>query len=104
MVEKIVEVERIVEVEKIVYVNVDGTIADGNQNAVAPTGSDANGLVNSIERSVSQFVDHQQQLLNVHEQYMQGPKDYAKTFDDSSYHARSRRVTRKCRSHSRYVS
>ncbi|WP_442855130.1 SDR family NAD(P)-dependent oxidoreductase [Colwellia sp. TT2012] len=80
IVEKIVEVERIVEVEKIVYLNLDGSIADPSQ-ITAPTTSDANGLVSSIERSVSQFVDHQQQLLNVHEQYMQGPKDYAKTFD-----------------------
>ncbi|MEI6895465.1 MAG: SDR family NAD(P)-dependent oxidoreductase [Colwellia sp.] len=83
VVEKIVEVERIVEVEKIVYLNADGTVADSSK-VVAPANhnnsSDANGLVSSIERSVSQFVNHQQQLLNVHEQYMQGPKDYAKTF------------------------
>jgi len=90
IVEKIVEVERIVEVEKIVYVNVDGQIVDGNianvtlannSQVATPIATDTNGLVSSIERSVSQFVDHQQQLLNVHEQYMQGPKDYAKTFD-----------------------
>ena len=74
IVEKIVEVERIVEVEKIVYVTADGKVSDG---AHAST----NDVASSIERSVSQFVDHQQQLLNVHEQYMQGPKDYAKTFD-----------------------
>jgi polyketide-type polyunsaturated fatty acid synthase PfaA len=86
VVEKIVEVERIVEVEKIVYLNADGTVAQPNQ-VIAPTANtntnntDANSLASSIERSVSQFVDHQQQLLNVHEQYMQGPKDYAKTFD-----------------------
>jgi acyl transferase domain-containing protein len=86
VVEKIVEVERIVEVEKIVYLNADGTVAQSNQ-VIAPIAStntnntDANSLASSIERSVSQFVDHQQQLLNVHEQYMQGPKDYAKTFD-----------------------
>ncbi len=80
VVEKIVEVERIVEVEKIVYLNADGTVATPNQIST-PIASDSNGLASSIERSVSQFVDHQQQLLNVHEQYMQGPKDYAKTFD-----------------------
>ena len=84
IVEKIVEVERIVEVEKIVYLNADGTAAQPNQVS-APianaNSTDTTGLVSSIERSVSQFVDHQQQLLNVHEQYMQGPKDYAKTFD-----------------------
>jgi polyketide-type polyunsaturated fatty acid synthase PfaA len=86
VVEKIVEVERIVEVEKIVYLNADGTVAQPNQ-VIAPiantntNNTDANSLASSIERSVSQFVDHQQQLLNVHEQYMQGPKDYAKTFD-----------------------
>jgi acyl transferase domain-containing protein len=80
IVEKIVEVERIVEVEKIVYLNADGTVGQPNQGST-PVTSDTNGLASSIERSVSQFVDHQQQLLNVHEQYMQGPKDYAKTFD-----------------------
>ncbi|QUM76746.1 SDR family NAD(P)-dependent oxidoreductase [Moritella sp. 24] len=80
-VEKVVEVERIVEVEKIVYVNADGSHATTNNavtnNAVANS-SDAD-LVASIERSVGQFVEHQQQLLNVHEQFMQGPQDYAKT-------------------------
>ena len=82
IVEKIVEVERIVEVEKIVYLNTDGTVADGkvSDGSVAANVNTAD-IANSIERSVSQFVDHQQQLLNVHEQYMQGPKDYAKTFD-----------------------
>ncbi len=84
IVEKIVEVERIVEVEKIVYLNADGTVAQPNQVSASianVSSTDTNSLVSSIERSVSQFVDHQQQLLNVHEQYMQGPKDYAKTFD-----------------------
>jgi len=87
VVEKIVEVERIVEVEKVVYLNADGSIAQPNQLSQVNTPSavnssaDSESLVSSIERSVSQFVDHQQQLLNVHEQYMQGPKDYAKTFD-----------------------
>jgi len=80
IVEKIVEVERIVEVEKIVYVTSDGKVADGSQ-VTAPAQNNASDVASSIERSVSQFVDHQQQLLNVHEQYMQGPKDYAKTFD-----------------------
>ncbi|MCP4991905.1 MAG: acyltransferase domain-containing protein, partial [Colwellia sp.] len=79
VVEKIVEVERIVEVEKIVYVNADGSVAQGS--TVSGSNSATADVANSIERSVSQFVDHQQQLLNVHEQYMQGPKDYAKTFD-----------------------
>jgi acyl transferase domain-containing protein len=96
IVEKIVEVERLVEVEKIVYLNADGSVAQPNQvnasgvssntnisnaNTVNTNSADAESLASSIERSVSQFVDHQQQLLNVHEQYMQGPKDYAKTFD-----------------------
>ncbi|MBL0711808.1 MAG: acyltransferase domain-containing protein, partial [Colwellia sp.] len=74
---KIVEkvIEKIVEVEKIVYVNVDGSVV-GNavnsavNNANASIIPEANGdLAASIERSVSQFVDHQQQLLTVHEQY-----------------------------------
>ena len=94
VIEKIVEVEkiveRIVEVEKIVYVNADGSLASKNNSNVVnnvinsavvnnvTSNSDAD-LVASIERSVSQFVQHQQQLLSVHEQFMQGPQDYAKT-------------------------
>ena len=97
-VEKIVEVERIVEVEKIVYLNADGTVADGttvNGQTTSPANTlpvvqqvsnQPNSLPSNvaadIERSVSQFVEHQQQVLNVHEQYMQGPKDYAKTVDN----------------------
>ncbi|PKG84305.1 peptide-binding protein [Colwellia sp. 75C3] len=83
IVEKIVEVERIVEVEKIVYLNADGTIADGTQVSQPSPQliNSGNNVAADIERSVSQFVEHQQQVLNVHEQYMQGPKDYAKTVD-----------------------
>ncbi|MFT4923955.1 MAG: acyl transferase domain-containing protein [Phenylobacterium sp.] len=83
VVEKIVEVEtiveKIVEVEKIVYVDrpVSGSAAPVANSATASNSAE---LVSSIERSVGQFVEHQQQLLNVHEQYMQGPQDYAKTF------------------------
>jgi acyl transferase domain-containing protein len=80
VVEKIVEVERIVEVEKIVYLNTDGSVADASAVA-AQSPSNHSNIVTSIERSVSQFVEHQQQLLKVHEQYLQGPKDYAATFD-----------------------
>ncbi|TMM44809.1 type I polyketide synthase [Colwellia ponticola] len=93
VVEKIVEVERIVEVEKIVYLNADGTIADAStvqptnvlsasqqpSNNIGDIGNVNNSVAADIERSVSQFVEHQQQLLNVHEQYMQGPKAYAAT-------------------------
>ncbi|MFB1015825.1 MAG: beta-ketoacyl synthase N-terminal-like domain-containing protein, partial [Alteromonadaceae bacterium] len=90
VVEKIIEVERIVEVEKIIYLNTDGSVADVNALAsqssssrppltLSPSGNSE--IAASIERSVSQFVEHQQQLLHVHEQYMQGPKDYAATFD-----------------------
>ena len=94
VIEKIVEVEkiveRIVEVEKIVYVNADGSLASqNNSNAVNNVINSAvvNNVINntdaelvaSIERSVGQFVEHQQQLLSVHEQFMQGPQDYAKT-------------------------
>ncbi|WP_022941396.1 type I polyketide synthase [Psychromonas hadalis] len=71
IVEKIVE--KIVEVEKIVYVQADGTPVQNNA-----TGD----VVNSIERSVENFVNHQSQLLNVHQEYMQGPKEYAKTFQE----------------------
>ena len=76
IVEKIVEVEKVV--EKIVYVQADGSHTS-TPNAVA-TATNADELASSIERSVGQFVEHQQQLLNVHEQYMQGPQEYAKTF------------------------
>ncbi|MCJ8274210.1 MAG: acyltransferase domain-containing protein, partial [Psychrosphaera sp.] len=78
IVEKIVEKIVYKEVEKIVYVE-RGVERDSAQTTVASTAVDAD-LVSSIERSVGQFVEHQQQLLNVHEQYMQGPQDYAKTF------------------------
>ena len=78
IVEKIVEVEKVV--EKIVYVQADGSHTS-TPNAVN-SASNADELASSIERSVGQFVEHQQQLLNVHEQYMQGPQDYAKTFQN----------------------
>ncbi|MBU2970962.1 SDR family NAD(P)-dependent oxidoreductase [Pseudoalteromonas sp. C2R02] len=78
IVEKIVEVEKVV--EKIVYVQADGSHTS-SPNAVN-SASNADELASSIERSVGQFVEHQQQLLNVHEQYMQGPQDYAKTFQN----------------------
>jgi acyl transferase domain-containing protein len=99
IVEKIIEVERIVEVEKMVYLNADGTVADGSlvnkqvthvaeQTSNQSTSESStqtinvnNNLAADIESSVSQFVKHQQQVLNVHEQYMQGPQAYAKTVD-----------------------
>ncbi|WP_245597656.1 type I polyketide synthase [Psychromonas aquimarina] len=67
------------EVEKIVYVQADGTPL---ANAAPAGGADNAQLAESIEQSVSQFVNHQQQLLNVHQEYMQGPQEYAKTFDN----------------------
>ncbi|WP_372882054.1 SDR family NAD(P)-dependent oxidoreductase [Psychromonas sp.] len=80
-VEKEVIVEKIV--EKVVYLNADGTSFENPavgsvaaQNAVVNNAD----LVKSIEQSVGQFVEHQAQLLSVHEEYMQGPKEYAKTF------------------------
>ncbi|SFD32776.1 type I polyketide synthase [Pseudoalteromonas denitrificans] len=78
IVEKIVEVEKVV--EKIVYVQADGSHTS-TPNAVN-SAPNADELASSIERSVGQFVEHQQQLLNVHEQYMQGPQEYAKTFQN----------------------
>ncbi|MEH6451766.1 MAG: SDR family NAD(P)-dependent oxidoreductase [Psychromonas sp.] len=80
---KEVIVEKIV--EKIVYVQADGTPLANQQAAAANatnTSHGANDLVQSIEQSVAQFVNHQSQLLDVHEEYMQGPKEYAKTFKD----------------------
>ncbi|AGH81296.1 polyunsaturated fatty acid synthase PfaA [Psychromonas sp. CNPT3] len=72
---KEVIIEKIVEVEKIVYVE-RGELPAGQ---LAPCSAD---IGSAIERSVQQFVAHQTQLLNVHEAYMQGPKDYAKTFQN----------------------
>ncbi|MFT5701407.1 MAG: acyl transferase domain-containing protein [Desulforhopalus sp.] len=82
IVEKIVEKEVIVEkiVEKIVYLQADGTPV-ASQTAPASTGSNVD-LAHSIERSVGQFVNHQAQLLAVHEEYMKGPQEYAKTFQN----------------------
>ncbi|MEI6897596.1 MAG: SDR family NAD(P)-dependent oxidoreductase [Psychromonas sp.] len=69
---KEVIVEKIVEVEKIVYVQKNGT------DHFVTTGTD--DAANAIERSVENFVNHQSQLLDVHQAYMQGPQEYAKTF------------------------
>jgi acyl transferase domain-containing protein len=79
IIEKEVIKEVIVEkiVEKIVYVNTEGEPINN-----AATSGDSNDLAKRIEQSVASFVDHQSQLLNVHEQYMQGPKEYAKTFQN----------------------
>ncbi len=78
---KVVEKEVIKEVvvEKIVYVNADGSPVNGE--APVNTQPAANSeLLQSIEQSVASVVDQQAQLLAVHEQYMQGPKEYQKTF------------------------
>jgi len=77
VIEKEVIKEVVVEkvVEKIVYVNGEGQAI----NNVTPSGNN-NDLAKRIEQSVASFVEHQSQLLNVHEQYMQGPQEYAKTF------------------------
>nr|WP_245542702.1 type I polyketide synthase [Psychromonas ossibalaenae] len=74
---KEVIVEKVV--EKIVYVQADGSPAG---NAAPAAGADNAQLAESIEQSVSQFVNHQAQLLNVHQEYMQGPQEYAKTFQN----------------------
>ncbi|WP_232772497.1 type I polyketide synthase [Psychromonas sp. Urea-02u-13] len=76
IVEKVVE--KIVEVEKIVYVQQNGAPATTNN----PTENNAVDVASSIERSVENFVNHQSQLLEVHQSYMQGPKEYAKTFQE----------------------
>ena len=72
IVEKIVE--KIVEVEKIVYVEKGGAPALSQNNHT--------DMASSIERSVENFVNHQSQLLDVHQAYMQGPQEYAKTFQE----------------------
>ncbi|MFT6139735.1 MAG: polyketide-type polyunsaturated fatty acid synthase PfaA, partial [Psychromonas sp.] len=81
IVEKEVIVEKIV--EKIVYLNPDGTPFDPeavNMASVNRQPDNSAALVASIEQSVGQVVQHQAQLLSVHEEYLQGPKEYAKTF------------------------
>jgi acyl transferase domain-containing protein len=81
IVEKEVIVEKIV--EKIVYLNADGSPFDNqavNLTALNAQPDNSAALVASIEQSVDQVVRHQAQLLSVHEEYMQGPKEYAKTF------------------------
>ncbi len=59
-------IERVV--EKIVHVG-GGAGGDSSQS-----------MIESLERSVSQMVEHQKQLLDVHEKFMEGPAEYAKTF------------------------
>jgi len=88
IVEKIVEVERIVEVEKIVYVTADGKPIDGQVMSPSTNLEHSSNSVSAqtsnvdIEQSISQFIAQQEQVLNVHEQYMEGPKAYAKTVDN----------------------
>ena len=99
VVEKVVEVERVVEVEKIVYLNTQGQPVNkqgellsnlhnnhtASQQVLSASDGLTNGLTNestsasAIEQSVNQFVAHQQQVLALHEQCMQGPKAYANT-------------------------
>ncbi|HEY7866108.1 MAG TPA: beta-ketoacyl synthase N-terminal-like domain-containing protein, partial [Psychromonas sp.] len=84
-IENIIVKEVIVEkiVEKIVYLNADGSPFDNqavNIHALNNQADNNAALVQSIEQSVSQVMQHQAQLLTVHEEYMQGPKEYAKTF------------------------
>jgi len=71
---KEVIVEKIVEVEKIVYVEKGGSAVTTQSNSA--------DMASSIERSVESFVNHQSQLLDVHQSYMQGPQEYAKTFQE----------------------
>jgi polyketide-type polyunsaturated fatty acid synthase PfaA len=108
-VERIVEVEKIVYLNSDGTV-VDGTVVEetlideqitstlplnqqaSNQpksqpiNAGNNAGNNAgsngdNDVAANIERSISKFIAHQQQVLHAHEQYMEGPKAYAKTVD-----------------------
>ena len=72
IVEKVVEVEKIV--EKIVYVDRDG----GQTAAPAQAALDVPAPAN-IEQQLSAFYQQQQQLLNVHQQFMAGPENYSQT-------------------------
>jgi polyketide-type polyunsaturated fatty acid synthase PfaA len=85
VIEKIVvkEVIKEVIVEKIVYVQKDGTPLTTKSVAINNMAqSNTTDIASSIERSVESFVNHQSQLLDVHQSYMQGPKEYAKTFQE----------------------
>jgi len=84
VVEKIVEkvVEKIV--EKVVYVDSHGQPLVNqpvspltNPSAV----NDNEQVASKIESSVEQFIEHQSQLLAVHQAYLEGPKRYAETFN-----------------------
>ena len=86
VVEKIVEVERIV--EKPVYLNADGTPFNGNiaaptstPNNNAFTNGDNQALVSRVEQSVAQIVEQQAQMMNIHQEFMQGPKQYSQTVE-----------------------
>ncbi|NRA42205.1 MAG: acyltransferase domain-containing protein, partial [Pseudomonadales bacterium] len=74
IVEKIVEVEKVV--EKIVYVEKDGAPSSTQaQPAVAaPAASAAD-----IAQQLAAFSAQQQQLLDVHQQFMAAPENYAQT-------------------------
>ncbi|TEW53001.1 SDR family NAD(P)-dependent oxidoreductase [Psychromonas sp. RZ5] len=74
---KEVIVEKVVEkvVEKIVYVDSTGKPVADQQAAQAST-----PVVSNIGASVEQFINHQSQLLSVHQAYLEGPNQYADTF------------------------
>ncbi|WP_354625374.1 phosphopantetheine-binding protein [Psychromonas sp. MME2] len=78
--EKVVVKEVIVEkvVEKIVYVNADGTPFETSET----THANNSELVKSVEQSVAALIHQQSQLLDVHQEFMQGPQEYAKTYQD----------------------
>ncbi|MGJ8581622.1 MAG: phosphopantetheine-binding protein, partial [Psychromonas sp.] len=77
---KEVIVEKVV--EKIVYVDSKG-VPFVNQSAVKePSTIALNNKIDptNIQDSVAQLIEHQSQLLSVHQAYLEGPNQYADTF------------------------
>ncbi len=64
-------------VERVVYRDAGGPAEGTAAGGESPDSSMA--MIQSLERSVGQLVQSQKDLLQVHEQYLQGPTDYART-------------------------
>ncbi|TEW55938.1 SDR family NAD(P)-dependent oxidoreductase [Psychromonas sp. RZ22] len=72
---KEVVVEKVV--EKVVYVDNTGKPL-ANQPAQTPTAQQ--NLASNIENNIELFIKHQSDLLAVHQAYLDGPNQYAETF------------------------
>ncbi|WP_418135171.1 SDR family oxidoreductase [Psychromonas sp. GE-S-Ul-11] len=77
---KEVIVEKVV--EKMIYVDSEGKpLADQSAVATQPTDTlNTQISANDIQDSVKRLIEHQSQLLSVHQAYLEGPNQYADTF------------------------